>query len=293
VNATRYGKFTTENFQNPHFNAEFTKQTGRTTGALTLSAARQSRADTAANIRSESWNYNTGLNFKYPVIERYSFSGTLGYALIDYVDNTTLVDLKSYTAGLDLYYVFTTDRDLIAGYRYRRDEASASSQSQDHSFTAGISGRIIGELNGSIRGGYSYRVPQDHRDQTFSSWTANASATWHINKRFSVTAQLAKDFSTTSTDVSVNTLTTSLNSQYAINAKTSMIGGTSWATSDYLGQLGGGRRDTSWTWNIGLNRIFNDHLKFTLTYAFFRNWSTSSFSNFDRRSVNFSANTFF
>ncbi len=302
VNATRYGKYTSENFQNPTFSAEFTKQGGRTTGALTLSAARQSRADTAANIRSESWNYNTGLNFKYPVIERYSFSGTLGYALTDYVDNSVLVDLKSYTFGLDLYYVFTTERDLIAGYKFRRDETSASTQTSDHSFTVGMTGKLISSLTGSIRGGYSYRIPHGHTDgaATYSAWTANTSATWHFTKRFSVTGLLGKDFSTTSTNISVNTITSSVNTQYALNTKTSLNGGVSWGLTDYLGELGGGRRDTNWGWNAGINRTFNDHLKCSLSYNYFRippptNFQNSSavrlisapvpFSNFSRHEI--------
>src|SRR5882724_2138186 len=64
VNATRYGKFTREDFENPTFTAAFSKQSGRTTGSLTLSAARESRADVAANLRDESWFYQADLNFK-------------------------------------------------------------------------------------------------------------------------------------------------------------------------------------------------------------------------------------
>ena len=40
---------------------EFTKQTGRTTGSLSLSASRESRADAAVNLRSTSWNIPVGL----------------------------------------------------------------------------------------------------------------------------------------------------------------------------------------------------------------------------------------
>jgi len=54
VNATRYGKFTREDFENPTFTAAFSKQSGRTTGSLTLSAARESRADVAANLATKS-----------------------------------------------------------------------------------------------------------------------------------------------------------------------------------------------------------------------------------------------
>ena len=290
VNATRYGKYTGENFQNPHLNAEFTKQTGRTTGSLTLSAARQSRADTAANLRNESWNYTAGLNFKYPVIERYSFSGNLSYSLRDSVDNSFLVDLESYTLGLDLFYVFSTDRDLLAGYRIRRETTSANSEVTDHAFTVGMTGKLVPRLNGSVRLGYGYRVPKGGPEEdTFTSWTSAVSATWNLSKRINVTGQLSKDFSTTSTNISVDTLSTSLEGAYAINSKTMFTAGTGWGHSDFLGSAGDNRADDSWNWSFSLGRTFNDHLKFSLAYAYFRNWSTLAHSDFVRRSVTFSA----
>ena len=45
VDATRFNVFSRENFANPHFGLELTKQTGRTTGSLNVNIARQSRAD--------------------------------------------------------------------------------------------------------------------------------------------------------------------------------------------------------------------------------------------------------
>lgn len=119
-----------------------TKDSGRTTGALSLLAQRDSRADPAANMRTDSWNYDAGLDFRYPVIERYSVSGSLDYGLRDYTDNTVLVDLSTYAASADLFYVVTTARDLIAGYRMRSSNTSADTSFQDHAFTLGVSGRI-------------------------------------------------------------------------------------------------------------------------------------------------------
>src|SRR5262245_18818194 len=43
MGASRFGKHTSENFSNPSYSLELTKQSGRTTGALTLNAARESR----------------------------------------------------------------------------------------------------------------------------------------------------------------------------------------------------------------------------------------------------------
>jgi hypothetical protein len=293
VDASRYGKYKSEDFQNPTFRTEFTKQSGRTTGALVLSAARQSRADTAANLRDESWIYNASVNLKYPVIERYSLSGTAGYSQRNYVDSTTLVDLTSYTAGLDLFYVYTTDRDLLAGYHFQEDDTSAKTKTYDHSFTAGVSGRIFWRLHGALRAGYSIHVPSASSDRSYGSWTANGSAGWNPTKRLTVTGQLTKAVSTTSTDISVDTLATSLDAQYAINSKTAFDLGTGLSSSRFLGQLGGGRHDINWNWNFTFNRTLNSHLKVSLSYIFAENWSTLSFSDFIQRSITLSLSSRF
>jgi hypothetical protein len=293
VNSSQFIENHGEDFQNPAFTAEFTKQTGRTTGALSLSAARQSRADTAANLRNESWLYDIGLNLKYPVIERYSLSGNVGYTLRDFTDNTSVVDLTTYTAGLDLFYVYTTDRDLLAGYHFTESTTSANTTTYDHSFTAGVTGRIIGPLQGTLRAGYEVNVPKGTSDKSYGSWTANASAVWNFTRRFNVTGQLSKAVSTTSTDISVDALSASLDGQYTFNSKTSLGFGTGWSYSRFLGLLGAGRRDTSWNWSVTANRTINNHLKASLSYVFFKNWSTLDFSDYEHSSVTLSLSSRF
>ncbi len=294
VATSRFGKFHAEDFQNPSFTAAFAKQTGRTTGTLTLSAARQSRADSAANLRNESWFYQAEMNLKYPVIERYSLSANAGYSLRDYADNTTVVDLASYAFGLDLFYVYTTDRDLIAGYHFSEDKTSANSKSFNHSFTAGLAGRLFGQLQGTLRAGYGLRVPHDRTtDASYGSWTANASTAWKFTKRLNVTGQLSKDVSTTSTNTSVDTLSTALDAQYILNARTIFDLGTSWSNSRFLGALGGGRHDVAWSWNLALSRTINSHLKASLSYVSSQNWSTVNFSDFSRRAATMSLSSHF
>ena len=294
VNTSRFGKFSTENFKNPSLSAEFSKQTGRTTGVLALSAARQSRADSAANLRDESWFYDASLNLKYPVIERYSISANLGYSLRDFANNTTLFDLTSYNLGLDLFYVYSTDRDLLAGYHFREDRTSASTKTFDHSFTAGLSGRLLGGLHGTIRAGYELRVPTGGTgDSTYGAWTANASAVWNLTRRLNATSQLSKDFSTTSTNVSVDTTAAAWSTQYAFNSRTIFNIGTGWSYSRFLGLLGGDRHDTSWNWNMEVDRTLNSHLKASLSYVFSQNWSTSSFADYSRRAATLSLTSHF
>jgi len=294
VNASRFNKFTTEDFKNPNFNVEFTKQSGRTTGSLALSAARESRADTAANIRDQSWLYSTGLNLKYPVIERYSLSGGANYAFHKYQDNTALVNLKSYSANLDLFYVYTSDRDLSGGYRYRQENTSANTKSVDQAFTLGLSGKILPKLNGAVNAGYQIRNSREVFHSTYlygtfesqyKSWTSGISLTWSGSKRFSVSGQLSKDFNTTSTNDSTDTLTAGLAAQYTFTAKISVSAGVEFSNNRFLGLSGGGRVDTYFSSNLGVSYSLNDHLKASLTESFSTNWSTSAYADFSRNST--------
>ncbi len=285
LDASQFGEFRSENFENPRFSAEFSKQSGRTTGALNLSAARQSRADTAANIRSESWVYEAGLNLKYPVIERYTLTGGFGYNYLDFISNTVLVDLRTYSANLDLFYIYTSERDLVAGYRVRWGDTSASTSFVDHAFTAGVSGKILPKVSGNVRAGYQVRVPSGYSDGSYEAFTASLAATWNATRRMNVTLQAGKDFSTTSTNINVDGTTLNLDLQQAVSSKFAVYAGTGYGVNRFLGSAGLGRRDTFFTWNIGAGYTLNEHFKAMLAYSYYRNWSNVAFSDFKRNSV--------
>ena len=293
IDASQFGKFKGESFQNPHFRAELTKASGRTTGSLTLGAARQSRADTAANLRNESWNYDTGINFKYPVIERYSISGSLNYSLLDYIDNTLFVDLRTYSASVDLYYVYTTERDLMAGYRIRYGETSSNTSFYDHAFTAGISGKILPKVGGSLRVGYQIRQPRGTTEGDYKALTASAATTWNASKRIAVATQISKDFSTSSTNINIDATSINTDFRYALSAKMLFFTGLGYGTNRFLGAAGGGRRDTFFTWDIGGNYTMSDHLKVSLSYAYYQNWSSVNFGDFTRNSINLNLSSTF
>ena len=100
---------------------ELTKQTGRTTGSLVVSVQKENRADVDVNTRDISWNYDVGLNFQYPVIERYSISGSLDYDHVDYLDQQLFTNLTTYTGSLSLFYILNEQRDLFINYRVAED----------------------------------------------------------------------------------------------------------------------------------------------------------------------------
>lgn len=293
IDASSFITNSSENFLNPRFHGELTKQTGRTTGSVTFGAARQSRADSAANLRAESWAYDAGLNLKYPVIERYTLAANLGYAFTDYQNNSVLVDLATYSLGLDIFYIYNTERDLIGGYRLRFSETSANSGYYDNSFTAGISGKILPKVAGTIRAGYQFRQPTRKSDGAYSGITASGQMTWTINKKMNATILLSKDFSTTSTNTSVDATTASMDFQYGLNSKASVYLGLGYGINKFLGEIGGNRQDTYFTWSAGANYTLSSYLKLALSYTYFHNWSTADFSEYERNSVTLTASSTF
>ena len=284
-NIGKFASNASEDFSNPTLGLELVKESGRTTGSFTLNATRQSQADPNVNQRTDSWSYNTGLNWKYPVIERYSLAGTFGYGLIDYVDNSAgLTDLTTYTASGDVYYTYSSQRDIIAGYRIRQSDTSSGGGTTDHSFTAGVTGKILAKLKGTVRAGYQIREDGD-TGKNYGSTTASASATWTVNKRFTLTGTLNKDFSTTANDASVDTTSFNLDAQYALRNHWSLYSGVGVGYSDFLNGSDTGRTDRYFTWSAGVNYSLNEHFKASLTYSYFQNWSTRDLSNFDRNSI--------
>lgn len=292
LSATSYAKNSGENFRDPSFKVNFKKQSGRTTGGLKLSAARESRADTAANIRNSSWSYDASLDARYPMLNgRYAFMGAVGASFRDFADNNTLADQKSVNASLDFYYILD-ERSLLAGYRFRQEYTSLSTGSRDHSITAGISGPLLFRLNGTLRAGYQVRMPYGLTTGrgTYTGWTANGSSTWEVTKRLDFSGQLSRDLSTTSTNISVDTLGGTIQGQYRFNIQTAFSASTGATRTRFLDSSAGNRLDTAWNWEVTAHRsIFKEHINLSLSYAFFRNWSSSSFSSFDRKSLTFTA----
>lgn len=294
-----FTKLSAQNFSDPSFNVEFTKQSGRTTGAVTISAARESRADPAINTRSSTWNFSYGANFRYHIAGTYDLSGNFGYSQRKYAQDEIYANLDTFSAAFDLFHVFTTERDLIAGYRYRYSETSHNTSSDDHGFNVGLHGKILRGLNGTVRFGYQFRKPHGTlvTDSTYSSWTASGTASYAISKKINLSGTLAKDFSTTSTDSSVDSLNASLDVQYAFNSRWAITGSVGWSDSRFLGQsgrividagppvvLGPNRHDNALNASATTSYTLNEHLKLSLTYLWFKNWSNISFADFVRQS---------
>lgn len=301
ISAGHFGLIKGQDFLNPAFGIELTKQTGRTTGSFGLALARESRADAAVNLRSSSWHATPSLSFAYPIVDRLKFSGSLGYDSRKYIDETALTNLTTYSVNTDLFYVLTNERDLTAGYRYRYNETSRSTSSTDHALTAGLSGRLIRGFNGSLRAGYQVRVPQvsGRAAPKYQSWTASGSTAYALNRKIKITGSIAKDFSTSANDTSIDNVSVGLDTGYAYNRRWNLSGGVAWADSRFLGEsgrvviapgppaiLGAHRHDTNISWHAALGYTLNEHLAATFGYSWFENASTVAFADFVRSNWN-------
>ncbi len=292
VDSSYYAQYTDENTVEPRASLELTKADGRTTGSWTLSAARQDRNDSAANRRVESWNYETGLNLRYPVISRYSLAGGVDYSRqVITESNLGLVNVESCSANADLFYEYTSDRDLFAGIRVRHDQTSGRLTGNDYAAYVGISGKVLPKINGTLRLGYQERHEDGYRAP---SWTSATSLTWSPTKKLRLIGHLNKDYSTTTTDGSCDTLTGGVDASYAFTAKFAAFAGAYAGHSRFLDrQLVDGRTDDFWGANIGVQYTRNEHLKISLTYGFHENSSTLAIANYRSHSVSLAVSSRF
>ncbi|HNC22893.1 MAG TPA: outer membrane beta-barrel protein [Opitutaceae bacterium] len=283
LNLSQFVDHTDQNSTDPRLALEFVKGGGRTTGGLSLSAVREHRADSAANLRAESWNYNGTLTVKYPVMERYSVAGTAGYSEQVYDAKYNLSNLQTTSIGADLLYALESDRDLILGYRYRVVDSSRNAAFNDQSFTVGVSGRVMGRLTGSLRVGYQIRDPRNHTiGGDFRGLTALGELTYTPSKRFSVSGQLSRDLSVTSTDLSVDTFSGSITPRLTFNSRISVFANVGGGTTRFLGINAAGRRDQFFTFGGGVDYTISQHLKAELAYTYFQNWSSLAYADYAR-----------
>jgi hypothetical protein len=289
VNATgtlsyaTYGNNPDENSFNPNFQLEFNKTTGRTTGAFTISAYRESRSDSAVNLRTNSWNFPVALSLKYPVNDKYYLTSQTTYLRRRYVETTTLANYTDYSQSVDVFYVYTSKLDLVGGYRIRVSQTSAGNDSYDHWFNVGATGGLFAKLNGTIRLGYQLRDFSGATSENFTHVNALAAVAWPVTRKLNLSAQLSRDFNTIATGASVDSLTASLNATYALTRKIEFNGGVAYGQNRFLGGPPPERWDTFFSFDVGARYRMNEHLQVGASYTYFRNWSTFDFSDFDRQ----------
>jgi hypothetical protein len=291
----RYGSFREQDYMDPKFTAELTKQTGRTTGSLTMSVQREDRADVTINTRDVSWNYDAGLNFQYPVIERYSIAGSIDYNRIVYQDQALFTNLTTYTENLYLYYILNEQRDLFIDYRLRNSDEAGGTFDVDNSLSAGVSGKVYGPFNGSLQVGYETRSSHGGPDngESFDDVTVSGTATWNMSRRMTLTATLARDYTTTATAQSIEATSAGLTFQDSFTAKASgnlagLVGENEFLGDEGILEPSGQRRvDTFVDLSTAYFYTVNQHLKASVSYSYYLSHSTLAYADFPREQLDF------
>lgn len=291
VNATltfdyqQFFKYTSESGLNPNIAIEFNKTTGRTTGAITINAYRESRSDSAVNLRTNTWNFPLGLNLKYPINDKLYVTSSTGYLKRSYNDTTVLTNYTDVSEAVDVFYVYTSKLDLVGGYRVRIARTSVNGSTYDHWFNVGATGGLLAKLNGSIRLGYQIR--EMSANESFDHFNALATLGWSLTRKFTLSGQVSRDFNTIATGSTVDSSSVALRVTYVFNRKLETEGGVSYGKNLFLGRNQPPRRDDFFTWDVGARFKYNEHLRFGASYNYMKNWSTLSFSDFERTGVNF------
>jgi len=275
-----FQKNKTQSAWNPTFYLEFNKTTGRTTGAFTINAFRSSRADSAVNLRTQTWNFPLGLNVKYPINDKFYVTSTSGYLKRSYTDGSGLLNYTDYSEGLDLLYVFTSKSDLSLSYRIRVGQTTLDTTT-DQSLMFGLVNQIIPKVNGAVRVGLQRRTI-DKTGTSFSQITVASDVTWTVTRKLNVKGVAMRDFSTTAVGGSVDSITGQLNAAYDFSRKYQANGGLGYGRNRFLDGTTQGRRDEFFTWDVGFSVNWSEHLRASFSYNYLHNWSTLSYSDFER-----------
>jgi hypothetical protein len=282
-----FGTYSDQNSINPNLSVELDKTTGRTTGTFTMNAYRETRSDSAVNLRTSSWNFPLNLNLKYPINDKlYVTSGT-GYLSRSYSDSLVLVDYTDYSEAIDVYYVYTSKLDLLGGYRLRVSRASGISHTTDHWFNVGATGGLFSKLSGNARVGYQLRQVKAAVNEQFEHFNATAGVAWPLSRKLSLGFQANRDFSTIATGASVDSISLSARTTYAYTRKIDFNTTIAAGRNAFLGVAQNNRKDTFLQWDVSAGYRMNQHLQFGASYAYFHNWSSTSLSDFESHGLTF------
>ena len=286
IDYTRYQRYSGEDAFNPYFSIEFDKTNGRMTGSLSVNAYRESRSDSAVNLRTDAWNFPVALSLKYPINEKLYVTSQTSYLERRYRSSAVLANYTDYTEGLDFYYVYTSKLDLVGGYRIRLSQTSLGGDTYDHWFNIGATGALLAKLNGSVRLGYQIRA-LGSGGARYNQVNALASLSWPVTRKLALNGQVSRDFNTIATGASVDSSSVALNATYSFTRKLDFSSGLSYGRNTFLNTAPPTRHDHFFGYDLGARYRMNEHLQLGASYVYFRNHSSLSFSDFARQGVSF------
>lgn len=286
----RFESIRGQDFTDPNIAISLRKRHGRTTGALNLTAARESQPDPDVGERTRSWNYTAGLDLRYPVNDRYYVTNSLKFVSRSYLAGNKYADLRHYTDSVAVNYVYSSKLDLNLAYSLGISDTSRDTRAYDHAVTVGASGSILPKLSGTIRVGGQRRNSESTLvgQETFDSFTSGTSLKWLVSRKLSFGFNLDVDNAMTATDLSVNRATSGLQASFSLTNKITASAGASYTVSDYLGTAADGRQDETLQFNASLGAALNTRLRTSLGYDYSVNYSTLSAADYERHSLNLS-----
>ncbi len=292
VSYQRFATYTDQSALDPNFSIALVKGTGRLTGSFSASAFRESRSDSAVNLRTNSWNIPLDLKLRYPVSERFYGTSDTGYLKRTYSgDDPALHNYHDYDEALDLFYIYTSKLDLVAGYRIRYSQATGGPDTYDHWFNVGATGAILAKLNGTVRFGYEIR-DIDH-GESFDHFNVLAALNWAVTRKLTLSSQISRDFNTIATGASVDSTVAALRANYAFTRKWEAEAGVAYGRNLFLTGSTQSRRDDFFSADVGVHYKLNEHFRLAVSYTYLQNWSTLSFSDFDRNGFSVSLSSRF
>jgi hypothetical protein len=280
-----------QDFFDPSVSVAFRKRYGRTTGAWTTSARHESQPDPDVGERTKAWAYNSVLDVRYPISDRFYLSNNLGYSGRFYTNNKSFSDLDSYSESISANYVYTSKLDLNTGYSIRISQTSKDTTAYDQSLTVGASGGILPKLTGLINVGIQRRDSDSTlgHHEAFTSFTSATSLKWLFSRKISFSGDLVEDFSTSATDISTNRLSAGLHGTASLTSKFIGNAGATYSITHFLGVAGEGRRDDLLQFDASLGLALTTHIRLSLSFLYMINWSTLSSADFERESVTLTA----
>ena len=292
VESSRFSSLRGQDFDNPSFHLDLLKRSGRTTGFLSLAAARESRADALVNTRSTYWSFPAGFGVRYPVGGALALGSAVNHSARRYVDDVAFANLHTWSVSLDAIRIIDGTREIQVRYRHRRSETSRGTVSLDRAVSSGMSGRLVRGLQGDVHAGVQTRhaTGRGEHDGAFASWFAGGSATYEISRRLRLTGSLAKDFTTTATDAMVDAADLAVTADYKATAGVSLTSSIRGGASRHLGRATiasgagaeQGRRDRFSGVDLTLSWAIAEHWRAAVTSGRFRNISTLGSADFSR-----------
>jgi hypothetical protein len=125
----------------------------------------------------------------------------------------------------------------------------------------------------------------------FDDVTASGAATWNINRRMTLTANLSQDYSTIATGQSIESTSAGLVFQDSFTAKASATLSGSVGRNKFLGTEGeinpDGPERIDYYFDLSAAYFYtvNQHLKVFINYSYYRSYSTLAYAEFPREQL--------